>query len=121
MPVELERKLRRRARKLGLRGRRLNAYVYGTMRKTGWRPSHQEGLADALSSEFDKMLLERPRWVVVQTPAPVALPDGTYHGLRYGHCVEIDGVCHKTSDCVKCTRERCGGLQGFKVAGGKLS
>ena len=41
MPVELERKARARARKLGLKGKRFDAYVYGTLRKTGWKPSHQ--------------------------------------------------------------------------------
>jgi hypothetical protein len=38
MPKMLEMKLRRQARKKGLKGRRADAYVYGTMRKTGWRP-----------------------------------------------------------------------------------
>jgi len=51
MPVKLERKLKKRARQLGFvkrvkgkivglseRGRR---YVYGTMRRMGWKPSHQ--------------------------------------------------------------------------------
>lgn len=41
MPVELERKLFRRGRKMGLKGDRLDAYVYGTMRKTGWRPRRE--------------------------------------------------------------------------------
>ena len=46
MPKELERKLKAQAREKGFvkdglteRGRR---YVYGTMRKTGWTPSHQK-------------------------------------------------------------------------------
>jgi len=38
MPKKLERKLFRRATRMGLRGRRRNAYVYGTLRKKGWRP-----------------------------------------------------------------------------------
>ena len=45
MPKKLERKLKQQARKKGFvedglseRGRK---YVYGTMRKTGWKPSHQ--------------------------------------------------------------------------------
>lgn len=40
MPKKLERKLKRQARKKGLKGRRADAYVYGTLRKTGWKPSH---------------------------------------------------------------------------------
>lgn len=38
MPKALEEKLKRQARKKGLKGKRAAAYVYGTMRKTGWRP-----------------------------------------------------------------------------------
>lgn len=42
MPAELERKLRQEAIKRRLTGKRANAYVYGTMRKTGWTPSTQK-------------------------------------------------------------------------------
>lgn len=38
MPKKLERKLRARARKKGLSTRRADAYVYGTLRKAGWKP-----------------------------------------------------------------------------------
>ena len=38
MPVKLERKLKREARKKGLGKKRAGAYVYGTLRKTGWSP-----------------------------------------------------------------------------------
>jgi len=38
MPKALERKLKAQARKKGLSKKRLGAYVYGTLRKTGWRP-----------------------------------------------------------------------------------
>jgi hypothetical protein len=41
MPKAMERKLKRQARKKGLKGKRANASVYGTMRKTGWKPSTQ--------------------------------------------------------------------------------
>lgn len=41
MPKKLERALKREASKKGLKGKRKNAYVYGTMRKTGWTPSTQ--------------------------------------------------------------------------------
>lgn len=43
MPKELERKLKTKARKKGFSKKRANAYVYGTLRKTGWKPSHQKG------------------------------------------------------------------------------
>lgn len=42
MPLELERKLKARAAKMGLTGKRRDAYVYGSLRKTGWRPSTQK-------------------------------------------------------------------------------
>ena len=38
----MERDLRKRARKLKLKGKRKDAYIYGTMRKTGWKPSTQK-------------------------------------------------------------------------------
>jgi hypothetical protein len=38
MPKALERKLKIEARKKGLKGERADAYVYGTLRRTGWRP-----------------------------------------------------------------------------------
>lgn len=39
MPKKLEEKLKREASKKGLKGERRDAYVYGTLRKTGWKPS----------------------------------------------------------------------------------
>lgn len=42
MPKEMERALMREASKKGFTGKRKNAYVYGTMRKTGWKPSTQK-------------------------------------------------------------------------------
>lgn len=42
MPKELEKKLEKEADKKGIKGgKRKDAYVYGTMRKTGWEPSDQ--------------------------------------------------------------------------------
>lgn len=43
MPKKLERQLKRQAAKRGLKGERKNAYVYGTLRKTGWKPRKQRG------------------------------------------------------------------------------
>lgn len=42
MPKKLERKLKAEARKKGFTGTRADAYVYGTLRKTGWTPSTQK-------------------------------------------------------------------------------
>ena len=38
MPKALERKLKTQARKKGYGKKRSDAYVYGTLRKTGWKP-----------------------------------------------------------------------------------
>ena len=39
MPKELEQKLMKLATKKGLKGKRKNAYIYGTMQKvTDWKP-----------------------------------------------------------------------------------
>ena len=42
MPKALEQKLKREAKKKGLTGARADAYVYSTLRKTGWIPSTQK-------------------------------------------------------------------------------
>ncbi len=42
MPKELEKRLKAKARKQGLKGKRADAYVYGTMRKAGWTPSREK-------------------------------------------------------------------------------
>jgi len=42
MPKEMERKLKQQAKKKGFTGERADAYVYGTLRKTGWVPSTQK-------------------------------------------------------------------------------
>lgn len=42
MPKALERKLKAQARKKGFSKKRADAYVYGTLRKTGWTPSTQK-------------------------------------------------------------------------------
>ena len=38
MPKKLEKKLKREAKKKGLGKSRVGAYVYGTLRKMGWKP-----------------------------------------------------------------------------------
>lgn len=38
MPKDLEERLKKRAIKKGLKGKSKDAYIYGTMQKTGWKP-----------------------------------------------------------------------------------
>lgn len=38
MPKKLEKQLKKEAKQRGLTGKRAAAYVYGTLRKTGWKP-----------------------------------------------------------------------------------
>jgi len=42
MPKAMERKLKAEAKKKGMKGKRADAFIYGTMRKTGWVPSTQK-------------------------------------------------------------------------------
>lgn len=42
MPEELERKLKQQAKQKGVKDP--DAYVYGTMRKTGWKPEREKAL-----------------------------------------------------------------------------
>jgi hypothetical protein len=41
MPKKLEKKLKTEATKKGLKGEKADAYVYGTLRKTGWKPKKE--------------------------------------------------------------------------------
>ena len=42
MPKALEAQLKRQAKKKGLGKKRTGAYVYGTLRKTGWKPKKKK-------------------------------------------------------------------------------
>jgi hypothetical protein len=42
MPEKMEKELKKAAKKKGLKGRRAGAFVYGTMRKTGWKPAREK-------------------------------------------------------------------------------
>ena len=42
MPKQMERELMAQARRKRLRGDAFNRYVYGTMRKTGWKPKKEK-------------------------------------------------------------------------------
>lgn len=41
MPKKLELKLKAQARKKGYKGERADRYVYGSLRKTGWKPKRE--------------------------------------------------------------------------------
>ena len=41
MPKKMERKLRQTAQKRGYGQKRTNRYIYGTMRKNGWKPRRE--------------------------------------------------------------------------------
>jgi hypothetical protein len=41
MPKKLERELKKQADKRGMKGEDKDAFVYGTMRKTGWVPKKE--------------------------------------------------------------------------------
>ena len=41
MPKKLEEKLKRQAKKKGLKGKRRGAFIFGTLRKTGWKPKRE--------------------------------------------------------------------------------
>jgi len=51
MPEELERDLKAKAKSKGFTGKRADAYVYGTLRKTGWKPEREKR-----SSHRNKMI-----------------------------------------------------------------
>ncbi len=38
MPKKMEKDLKKEAKKKGLKGKQADAYIYGPMRKTGWKP-----------------------------------------------------------------------------------
>jgi len=42
MPEELEKKLKKEAKKKGLSKDRAGAYIFGTLRKLGWRPQREK-------------------------------------------------------------------------------
>jgi hypothetical protein len=42
MPKDMEEKLKKEAAKKGLKGERADAYVFGTLRKTGWKPKKEK-------------------------------------------------------------------------------
>ena len=55
MPVKLERKLKAQCRKKGFTGDRCDRYVYGTLRKTGWKPEREKANKGGLIKGFPKL------------------------------------------------------------------
>lgn len=64
MPKELEERLAREADNEGLKGERRNAYIYGTMRNLGWKPSREIEKQAAQLVEFLGLLdkIADSRW-----------------------------------------------------------
>jgi len=57
MPVAMERRLSAEADKRGYTGDRRDRYIYGTMRKTGWKPQrekHKRTIREDLESAMRK-------------------------------------------------------------------
>ena len=50
MPKKLERELKRRAASKGLTGKRAAAYVYGSLRETGWKPKRERRARKAMGA-----------------------------------------------------------------------
>lgn len=42
MPKKMEKKLRAEVKKKGLKGKRADALIFGTMKKTGWKPKGEK-------------------------------------------------------------------------------
>lgn len=61
MPKEMEKKLRAEARKKGLSEERADAYVYGTLRKTGWTPSKEKKMPMTVGEAYDKKHGKKPK------------------------------------------------------------
>lgn len=51
MPKEMEQALKREAAKRGYGKKRADKFIYGIMRKTGWKPSTQKKKAKDIQSD----------------------------------------------------------------------
>jgi hypothetical protein len=52
MPKKLEHKLKKEAKKKGFSKKRIGAYVYGTMRKLGWKPKLNKKSGKNINGNF---------------------------------------------------------------------
>jgi hypothetical protein len=57
MPKKAEAALKRAASKRGYGEKRANAYVYGTLRKTGWKPGHQGAYKNDMIDHSPKIVI----------------------------------------------------------------
>lgn len=70
MPIKLEKKLIEQGKKKGLKDDKLNAYVYGTLRNTGWKPEREKtaGVGE-IAGKIGKFLAKG-----INTPPPPPMP-----------------------------------------------
>ena len=54
MPEEMEKDLKAKAKKKGLTGEHADAYIYGNMRKTGWKPKREKHHSAPNGSFYDE-------------------------------------------------------------------
>ena len=59
MPKELEERLEKQARKKHMKGKGKNAYVYGTLRRSGWRPGREMDNSSRGSTPFNESEIEQ--------------------------------------------------------------
>ena len=57
MPYGMEKKLKSTASKRGYGEKRASAYVYGTLRKTGWKPGHQGSYKNDMVDHSPKVVI----------------------------------------------------------------
>ena len=50
MPKAMEMALKKSAKKKGMSKKRAGAYIYGTMRKAGWKSSREKGSSEEIKS-----------------------------------------------------------------------
>jgi hypothetical protein len=85
MPKAMEQALIKSAKRKGISGKHLDAYVYGTMRQTGWKPAREKNTGEAIheseasSIGSDSSLSpdeEQDIEITVADPEDVAKPGG---------------------------------------------
>ena len=61
MPKKMEASLKRTAKKRGYGKERTGAYVYGALRKTGWKPNHNaDGSWSGQIDHTPKIIIDHP-------------------------------------------------------------
>ena len=62
MPKEIEEKLKLKAKKRGLSKKRTAAYVYGTLRKTSWKPKKEKDVTSSRNMPRNTTARKRITW-----------------------------------------------------------